>query len=57
MKWFSAFLLFGLLALIGNMAVFTAAEPNPDPRGRPATTKRPTVNTENNNAGFDERRR
>ncbi|KAH8314499.1 uncharacterized protein [Drosophila kikkawai] len=45
MKWFSLFLVFGILALIGSLGTLTAAEPNPnpnpEPKGRPYTTRRP----------------
>ncbi|XP_067634405.1 uncharacterized protein [Eurosta solidaginis] len=47
MKWLSLFFVFGLIALIGSMISLAAANPNPDPRGRPATTSRrpPTADT------------
>ncbi|KAH8376223.1 uncharacterized protein LOC110177503 [Drosophila serrata] len=43
MKWFSLFLVFGILAIIGSLGTLTAAEPNPnpEPKGRPYTTRRP----------------
>ncbi|KAH8416122.1 hypothetical protein KR222_008506 [Zaprionus bogoriensis] len=41
MKWFDVFLFFGLLALVGSLGTLTAAEPVPEPKGRPHTTRRP----------------
>ncbi|KAH8269493.1 hypothetical protein KR018_004342 [Drosophila ironensis] len=41
MQWFSLFLIFGLLAMIGSLGSLTAAEPAPEPKGRPYTTRRP----------------
>ncbi|XP_030386744.1 uncharacterized protein LOC115633421 [Scaptodrosophila lebanonensis] len=39
MKWFSVFLVFGVLALIGSLGTLANAEP--EPKGRPHTTRRP----------------
>ncbi|EDW72259.1 uncharacterized protein Dwil_GK20811 [Drosophila willistoni] len=43
MKWFNLFLIFGVLAMISSLGTLTAAEPqpNPEPKGRPHTTRRP----------------
>jgi len=41
MKWLSLFLVFGILGLIGSLGTLTMAEPNPEPKGRPHTTRRP----------------
>ncbi|XP_017478753.1 PREDICTED: uncharacterized protein LOC108368414 [Rhagoletis zephyria] len=51
MKWLSLFFVFGLLALIGSMGSLAAAEPHPEPRGRPATTSRRPPTTDTNEAG------
>ncbi|XP_054740995.1 uncharacterized protein LOC129246309 [Anastrepha obliqua] len=51
MKWLSLFLVFGLLALIGSMGSLVAAEPHPEPRGRPPTTSRRPPTTDTNDAG------
>ncbi|EDW35963.1 GL17536 [Drosophila persimilis] len=49
MKWFSLFLVFGVLALIGSLGTLTAAEPvpAPEPKGRPHTTRRPRNDNDN----------
>ncbi|XP_017007973.1 uncharacterized protein [Drosophila takahashii] len=41
MKWLSLFLVFGILGLIGSLGTLAMAEPNPEPKGRPHTTRRP----------------
>ncbi|KAH8275487.1 uncharacterized protein [Drosophila bipectinata] len=41
MQWFNLFLIFGILAMIGSLGTLTTAEPAPEPKGRPYTTRRP----------------
>ncbi|KAI8128594.1 hypothetical protein CVS40_1762 [Lucilia cuprina] len=50
MKFFNIFFLFGLLAVLATMGTIVKAEPLPSPRGRPATTKRPKTEGDNNDA-------
>ncbi|XP_065368997.1 uncharacterized protein LOC135961426 [Calliphora vicina] len=50
MKFLNIFFLFGLLAVLTTMGTLVQAEPLPSPRGRPATTKRPKTDADNNDA-------
>ncbi|XP_037886915.1 uncharacterized protein LOC119635946 [Glossina fuscipes] len=41
MKFLSIFFIFGLLTVLGTLTTGVLSEPLPQPRGRPATTRRP----------------
>lgn len=41
MKFFSIFFVLALVAFVASVGVLTAAEPMPEPRGRPMSTRRP----------------
>ncbi|KAM7342277.1 uncharacterized protein ACRADG_009742 [Cochliomyia hominivorax] len=51
MKFLNIFFIFGLLAILATMGTIVQADPIPSPRGRPATTKRPKTEGDNNDAG------
>lgn len=51
MKFLNLFFIFGLFAVLATVGTLVEAEPLPSPRGRPATTKRPKTEGENNDAG------